>query len=459
MKRVMEIARRNYRDLDGQGPFAKVVSAGIFEHVGRTRQAAYFSNAWRPLKPDRADRAAAPATGSAAEHVIPATARMGILALERRSCDWRPVQQTEKRVKNMKHRILVSYASGSGSTGEVAEFIGDALKGPDVAVDVQEASVVGALNEYDAVVLGSSIRFGRWLPNALAFLERFSKEMRARPAALFMTCLSIIDRSAENWENALAYWDPILQRFPEINPVGLGLFSGSIAREYAQLPEYQGSPLGDYRDWDSIRAWAGEIRAALLEEKQTDVESLMLAGTVLSYTDLSGADLSRIDFRGSEFVQANLQRARLRQADLQRARMEAADMRGADLRRAQLGWAEMPQALCQEADFSRASLIGVNLSGANLQRAKLVHAVLNGATLSQANIQGADLANADLNWADLSGSSLAGANLRQASLGWANLRGADLSGANLEGARYNANTQWPDNFSPQQAGCTMVRLT
>ncbi len=358
----------------------------------------------------------------------------------------------------MEHKILVVYASGSGSTGEVAAFIGDALQGEGVRTEIREASQVADLEEYGAVVLGSSIRFGRWLPNALAFLNKFSDQLRTRPVALFMTCLSIIDGSEEKWENALAYWDPILQRFPDLSPVGLGLFAGSFSPDHAQLPEHQGGPMGDYRDWEAIRSWAQEIRAPLLEEKQDVSPQLVLAGTVLSFTDLSGADLSRVDFQSSEFVEANLSRAKLRKADLRRATMTGSDLRGADLRQAQLGWAELPKARCREADFSGASLIGVNMKAADLQGAKLAQAVLNGATLAQANLRSADLSQADLNWADLTESDLGGAGLAKASLGWANLSGAKLEGADLQGARYNLHTRWPADFSPEQAGCTLVHL-
>ena len=56
----------------------------------------------------------------------------------------------------------------------------------------------------------------------------------------------------------------ILALVPEIEPVGLGLFAGSLAPQLGQLPEYQGSPFGDYRDWDAIGAWARKLVPALL---------------------------------------------------------------------------------------------------------------------------------------------------------------------------------------------------
>ena len=73
----------------------------------------------------------------------------------------------------MPKRILVAFATGSGSTGEVAQAIGDVLGESGVPVDVLTVQTINSVNSYSAVVLGSSIRLGRWLPEAVAFLKTF----------------------------------------------------------------------------------------------------------------------------------------------------------------------------------------------------------------------------------------------------------------------------------------------
>jgi len=359
---------------------------------------------------------------------------------------------------NVKRNIIVCFASGSGSTGEVADSIGKELKGTGVPIEVREASKVTNLDAYGAVVLGSSIRFGRWLPDAIDFLDRFSDLLIDRPVALFMTCLTLIDNSESARKTALTYWDPILQQVPDVEPVGLGLFAGSLAPEFGQLPEYQDSPFGDYRDWDAIRSWANEIRPALLAGKPRIRKPVVLAGTILSYSDLSGSDLTSFDFRDSELVHTRLRKANLREADLRRAKLRASDLRGANLSRARLGWANLRKAQCQGANFSQANLMGVNLENADLQEALLLRTILNGSKMSCTNLHQADLQAADLNWVDLQGADLTGANLRRANLGWANLSDAKLSEANLEDARYNSSTKWPNGFSPRRAGCRRVRF-
>ena len=359
---------------------------------------------------------------------------------------------------SVEQKIIVCYASGSGSTREVAEFIGKELDSNGVAIEVRKASKVTSLDAYRAVVLGSSVRYGHWLPEANEFLDRFSDLLVDRPVALFMTCLILMEESESARETALTYWDPILEHIPDIEPVGLGLFAGSLAPEFEQLPQYRGSPYGDYRDWEAIGAWADEIRPALLAGKPRIRKPVVLAGTTLSYSDLSANDLTRIDFRGVEMAHTQLQEARLREANLRGARLEASDLRGADLSRARLGWANLKKAQCHGANFTNASLIGANLEKADLQEAILLSTILNGSTMSHANLRQADMQAADLNWADLQGADLTGADLRQANLGWANLSDAELSETNLEGARYNSSTKWPVGFSPRRAGLSLVRF-
>ena len=73
-----------------------------------------------------------------------------------------------------------------------------------------------------------------------------------------------------------------------------------------------------------------------------------------------------------------------------------------------------------------------------------------------ANLSNTDLRNYNLAEADLSGANLAGASLERANLIGASLHGANLDRANLNGALYDDNTQWPDNFAPNQVGAIKI---
>ena len=61
-------------------------------------------------------------------------------------------------------RALVAYASRFGSTGSVAKAIGDVLCGMGASVEVRLVENVKDLSPYQAVIVGSAIRRGNWLP-------------------------------------------------------------------------------------------------------------------------------------------------------------------------------------------------------------------------------------------------------------------------------------------------------
>ena len=69
-------------------------------------------------------------------------------------------------------RALVTYASKHGSTAQVAERIAHALVGSGAMVDVLPVREVGDVARYEAVVLGSSVYFGKWAAEAVRFVSR-----------------------------------------------------------------------------------------------------------------------------------------------------------------------------------------------------------------------------------------------------------------------------------------------
>jgi menaquinone-dependent protoporphyrinogen oxidase len=334
-------------------------------------------------------------------------------------------------VLDMNIQILVAYASGSGSTREVAEAIAAKIEKQGLTTIIQNVSEVASITAYGGVVIGSSIRIGRWLPEAVACLERIKADVGERPVAYFTTCLTMVDDTKENRETVLDYMEPLLVKIaPEIKPIGLGLFAGSLDPGRQAIMVGDG-PQGDYRNWEAIGAWAQEIGEQFAQHLSTD--ELVLEDAVLSYTDLSYSDLTQVNLQGAE----------LHASQLTEANMEASHLQWADLSNSQM----------QGANLFRANLIGSIMTDSNLEKANLAEAILNGAILQNANLFEANLTRADLNWVDFSQADLRRANLQQARLGWAKLTNARLDEADLTDARYNEHTIWPDGFSPEEAGC------
>ena len=165
-------------------------------------------------------------------------------------------------------KILVAYATKAGSTAEVAAEIGRVIESKGgCQVDVRPVGKLNGVDGYDAVVIGSAIRAGKWLPEATKFVEKHRDALGRVPVALFTVCLTMKDDTEENRRTVAAYLDPVRE---VVQPVEMGLFAGVM--DYSKLPfilrlmmKAMKSPQGDFRDWEAIRAWADNICPLLLQ--------------------------------------------------------------------------------------------------------------------------------------------------------------------------------------------------
>ncbi len=81
----------------------------------------------------------------------------------------------------MSKKILITYATKAGSTVEIAAFIGESLSKRGFAVDVKPVSEKPALDGYQAVLMGSAIRMGSWLPEAVDFVRQNQAALNSTP--------------------------------------------------------------------------------------------------------------------------------------------------------------------------------------------------------------------------------------------------------------------------------------
>ncbi len=174
--------------------------------------------------------------------------------------------QTEcKGDTQMENKILVAYASKSGTTVEVAEAIGQALCAQGATVDVRPVKSVTSLDGYRAVVAGSAIRMGAWLPEAVKFVETNQARLQQVPTAIFTVHLQALDDSQESQKQRETYIEPLRKLF---TPGQAGFFAGRMDFSKLSLFERTISKAmkaqeEDKRDWDKIRAWAEGLLPAL----------------------------------------------------------------------------------------------------------------------------------------------------------------------------------------------------
>lgn len=179
------------------------------------------------------------------------------------------IESTCENDEKMPGRILIAYASRCGSTGEVADAIGQTLCGTGVSADVRLVENVDVLSPYQAVILGSAIRIGKWLPEAVDFVKKHRDTLSRMPVAYFVVCISMRDDTIENRRTASAYLDPVYKLAPGVKPRDVGLFAGAtdfkkLSFVHSSILKAKGIPEGDFRNWEAIRTWAASVRPALL---------------------------------------------------------------------------------------------------------------------------------------------------------------------------------------------------
>jgi len=166
--------------------------------------------------------------------------------------------------KSMNQRILIAYATFSGSTQEVAVDIGKTLGERGFAVDVIPVLEKPTVDDYQFVLIGSAVHGGKWLAEALEFVEANQSALTRVPVALFSVCLSGLAKNEAQLASARDTIHGPVRAF--VTPVAETLFAGRIDRRGVALglPGWLARffPTLYFRNWDKIRSWAQTIFAS-----------------------------------------------------------------------------------------------------------------------------------------------------------------------------------------------------
>ena len=159
------------------------------------------------------------------------------------------------------NRVLVAYASKAGSTAEVAGAIGKRLADTGLAVDVRRARNVRSVDGYAAVIVGSAIRAGQWLSEAVRFVKTHKEALATRKTAFFTLCMTLQQDTPEHRETVAAYLKPVREI---LEPDTIEFFAGKMDyRRLALAPRLivkrMKVPEGDFRNWHAIGAWADAL--------------------------------------------------------------------------------------------------------------------------------------------------------------------------------------------------------
>jgi menaquinone-dependent protoporphyrinogen oxidase len=169
----------------------------------------------------------------------------------------------------MSKHVLVTYATKHGATAEIAEKIGEVIKAEGLPVDVVPVKQVKDLAPYSAVILGSAVYMGRWRKEAVKFLENNEQALAERDVWIFSSGPTDEGDPIELVEG----WtlpEKLKPATGRIQPHDIAVFHGVLDLDTLNFIERtmlqkMDVPVGDFRDWEMISAWATAVADALKE--------------------------------------------------------------------------------------------------------------------------------------------------------------------------------------------------
>lgn len=168
----------------------------------------------------------------------------------------------------MNRKTLVTYASRTGSTAQIAEAICKTLSQSGEEIELVPMQDVKELSNYHAVIIGSPIRKSQWLPEAMQFLQTHRVELASKHVATFTVCITMAMSNEERYQNAVRQWIAPVRSL--VHPVSEGLFAGRL--DFKKLPWTLDTllfratvalgilPSGDHCDWNAVQTWAQGLR-------------------------------------------------------------------------------------------------------------------------------------------------------------------------------------------------------
>jgi menaquinone-dependent protoporphyrinogen oxidase len=162
--------------------------------------------------------------------------------------------------------VLVTYATRSGSTEELARTIADVLRENGLPVELLPAKNVRSLERYSAVVLAAPLYMFRLHKDARRFLSMHRDALIKIPVALFVP--GPFENEEKQFADARRQLDKELTRFSWLTPVAQHIVGGKfdpagLGFPFNLIPAMRRIPASDARDWEAIRAMAKDLAASL----------------------------------------------------------------------------------------------------------------------------------------------------------------------------------------------------
>jgi menaquinone-dependent protoporphyrinogen oxidase len=165
--------------------------------------------------------------------------------------------------------VLVTAASRHGATQAISHEVARQLRSAGHSACVLDPVEVDTLDGVDAVVLGSAVYHGRWMPEARNLVARLERQLDGRPVWLFSSGpLGEPARPLGAVTDAEKAVRSTHARDHRVFAGRLDLAALSRGERLAARRLHAGD--GDYRDWYQIRCWAAELASQIATQTSTD---------------------------------------------------------------------------------------------------------------------------------------------------------------------------------------------
>ena len=124
-------------------------------------------------------------------------------------------------------KYLFLYSTTDGHTKRICEYIGNILKQQNHEIKIEPISLeLKKLSEYDAIILGASIRYGKHQKSVFNFINKHKDLLETKKSGFFS--VNVVARKSEkNSPNT----NPYMKKFLKISkwqPNKLGVFAGKV---------------------------------------------------------------------------------------------------------------------------------------------------------------------------------------------------------------------------------------
>ena len=169
-------------------------------------------------------------------------------------------------------KVLIAYSTWAGATHEIAEKISKVFQSNSFDIDVAAANECKNIDNYDVILLGTSIHAGQTGKSFRYFIKQNIDILINKPTAIFIVCANMMFDSEENKDETLAWLEKVLGKYEIFNPISIGLFGGAtltngedfnklnilIRKMITAMNKNMTTKHGksDFRNWELINTWA-----------------------------------------------------------------------------------------------------------------------------------------------------------------------------------------------------------